>query len=178
MADDELRSEPGTEPFAPDFDTASQRFKESAPEREPAETPGPYSLPSRSRTEPPLASAESGDSATPVQVPSRYQYAQRWKLLLVILAVWIAAAQVGLSLFYWWYHTPDKTAVLFVLLVYIVACAVGGSMLSMVPGRSLITALSLGVMSGPFASVVAAAPLYGYYSCERASHCLIGLIPY
>lgn len=34
-------------------------------------------------------------------------------------------------------------------------------------------------MSGPFASVAAAAPLYGYYYyCERMSHCLVGVIPY
>lgn len=35
-----------------------------------------------------------------------------------------------------------------------------------------------GLMSGPFASVAAAAPLYGYYYCERMSHCLVGVIPY
>lgn len=83
------------------------------------------------------------------------------------------------ELFYWWYHTLDKTAAVFVVLVYVVACTVGGLILALVPGRPLITALSLGVMSGPFASVAAAAPLYGYYYyCERMSHCLVGVIPY
>lgn len=89
-----------------------------------------------------------------------------------------AGGEVGLSLFYWWYHTLDKTAAVFVVLVYVVACTVGGLILALVPGRPLITALSLGVMSGPFASVAAAAPLYGYYYCERMSHCLVGVIPY
>jgi hypothetical protein len=55
---------------------------------------------------------------------------------------------------------------------------VGGVMMAMVHGRPLITALSIAVMSGPFASVAAAAPLYGYYYCERVGHCLIGVIPY
>jgi hypothetical protein len=58
------------------------------------------------------------------------------------------------------------------------ACAVGGVLLAMVEGRPVISALSLAVMSGPFASLVAAAPLYGYYHCARTGHCLIGLIPY
>ncbi len=70
----------------------------------------------------------------------------------MIFGVWFAAAQIGLSLFYWWFHTIDKTASVFVVLVYIVACTVAGSMLSMVEGRPTITALSLAVMSGPFAS--------------------------
>jgi hypothetical protein len=55
---------------------------------------------------------------------------------------------------------------------------VGSVMLAMVQGRPLISALSIAVMSGPFASVAAAAPLYGYYYCARTGHCLIGIIPY
>lgn len=47
-------------------------------------------------------------------------------------------------MFYWWYHTLDKTAAVFVVLVYVVACTVGGLILALVPGRPLITALSLG----------------------------------
>ncbi len=42
----------------------------------------------------------------------------------------------------------------------------------------MMSALALAVMSGPFASVAAAAPLYGYYYCERVDHCLGGFIPY
>jgi hypothetical protein len=113
-----------------------------------------------------------------VTVPGRYQYLKWWKLALVILGVWIAAAEVGLSLFYWWFHTVDKTAAAFMVLVYVVACVVAGVMLAMVQGRPLISALSIAVMSGPFASAAAAAPLYGYYYCARASHCVVGVIPY
>ena len=43
----------------------------------------------------------------------------------MILGVWIAAAVFGLGLFYWWYHTVDKTPAVFIVLVYVVAC-IGG----------------------------------------------------
>jgi hypothetical protein len=191
VADEDPESGPGTAPFVPDFedtgedsvpfvpnfdDTGSQPLprvtepdskSESKPEEE-SKTPGP------------AAEQESGTEpiAAPVTVPGRYQYVKWWKLLLVILGVWFAAAEVGLSLFYWWYHTADKTAAVYMVLVYVVACTVAGVMLAMVQGRPLISALALAVMSGPFASVAAAAPLYGYYYCERVGHCLGGVIPY
>ena len=165
-------------PFVPNFDdTGSQPIPQSgkdtsasAPTGEP-ETPPPNAE-QDSSTEPAGAPVQS------VTVPGRYLYLKWWKLVLVILGVWIAAAEVGLSLFYWWYHTIDKTPPVFAVLVYVVACAVAGVMLAMVHGRPLISALSVAVMSGPFASVAAAAPLYGYYYCARTGHCLIGLIPY
>ena len=124
------------------------------------------------------ATHAAGAPVQSVTVPGRYLYLKWWKLLLVILGVWIVAAEVGLGLFYWWYHTVDKTPAVFVVLVYVVACAVAGVMLAMVQGRPLVSALSLAVMSGPFASVAAAAPLYGYYYCARVGHCLVGVIPY
>ena len=114
----------------------------------------------------------------PVTVPGRYLYLKWWKLLLVILGVWFVAADAGFGLFYWWYHSVDQIPALFVVLVYVVACAVGGVLLAMVEGRPLVSALSLAVMSGPFASLAAAAPLHGYYHCARVGHCLVGLIPY
>jgi len=150
-------------PFVPNFDdTGSQPIP-------------------RSKEEPEAAEEETEPSGAPVQsvtLPGRYQYLKWWKLVLVILGVWIATGEVGLSLFYWWYHTTDKTPAVFMVLVYVVVCVVGGVMLAMVQGRAMITALSLAVMSGPFASVAAAAPLYGYYFCARTGHCLIGVIPY
>jgi len=162
-------SSPGTAPFVPDFgdDDDSGPQPILAPPG-PEEKHDPEEEPSPAATE----------TAAPVAVAGRYQYVKWWKLLLVIFAAWVGAAQVGLSLFYWWYHTLDKTVAVYVVLVYVVACTVGGLMLSMVEGRPLITSLSLGVMSGPFASVAAAAPLYGYYYCERVGHCLAGVIPY
>jgi hypothetical protein len=162
-------SSPGTAPFVPDFgdDDDSGPQPILAPpglkeKHDPEEEPSPAAT----------------ETAAPVAVAGRYQYVKWWKLLLVIFAAWVGAAQVGLSLFYWWYHTLDKTVAVYIVLVYVVACTVGGLMLSMVEGRPLITSLSLGVMSGPFASVAAAAPLYGYYYCERVGHCLAGVIPY
>jgi hypothetical protein len=114
----------------------------------------------------------------PVTVPGRYVFLRWWKLVLVLLGVWVVAAPVGLALFYWWYHSTDKTPAVFAVLVFVVACAVGGVMLAMAEGRPLVSALSLAVMSAPFAAMAAAAPLYGYYYCARTGHCLIGVIPY
>ena len=72
----------------------------------------------------------------------------------------------------------DKTPAVFVVLIYVVVCTVGGLMLAMVQDRPLVSALAIAVMSAVFASVAAAAPLYGYYCCQRMPHCLIGIIPY
>ncbi|MGV0554374.1 hypothetical protein ABVK30_29380, partial [Mycobacterium kansasii] len=99
-------------------------------------------------------------------------------LALMLLGVWAAAAVVGLGLFSWWYGSIDKTPALFAVLVYVAVCVVGGVMLAMVHGRPLVSALSVALMSGPFAAVAGAAPLYGYYYCERVGHCLVGVIPY
>jgi hypothetical protein len=176
---DESESHPRTEAFVPDFDdTGSQPIPQSGTDTEKSEPPAPKE---EAETPSPTAEEETEPSGAPVQsvtVPGRYQYLKWWKLVLVILGVWVATGEVGLSLFYWWYHTIDKTPAIFMVLVYVVVCVVGGVMLAMVQGRPLITALSLAVMSGPFASVAAAAPLYGYYYCARTGHCLIGVIPY
>lgn len=179
MPDDE---DTGTQAFVPDFGDSEDSGEHSVPFVPNFDDTGP--LPAKKSAAEPEPEAPDGDSESaaasvqPVSVPGRYQYLKWWKLALVILGVWIAAAEVGLSLFYWWYHTIDKTAAVFVVLVYVVVCAVGAVMLAMVQGRPLISALSIAVMSGPFASVAAAAPLYGYYYCARMGHCLVGVIPY
>jgi hypothetical protein len=185
--DDDRASNPGTEPFTPDFDddTGTQPF---IPDFSDGEDTGSQPLPLAGGPEKPGEAGESGaenlgdeSAGGPVQsvtVPGRYLYLKWWKLALVLLGVWMAVAEVGLGLFYWWYHSIDKTPVVFMVLVYLVVCAVGGVMLAMVQGRPLITALSFAVMSAPFASIAAAAPLYGYYYCARTGHCLIGVIPY
>jgi hypothetical protein len=178
-------SNPGTAAFVPDFDTGEPSVPfvpdfddDDEPEPEPAEPepqpepepePEPESEPVQDGTETPAAS---------VTVPGRYQYLKWWKFVLVILGVWSAAVPLGLGLFYWWFHSVDKTWPVFIVLVYVVACSVAGVLLAMVQGRALITALSLAVMLGPFASVAAAAPLYGYYYCERTGHCMFGVVPY
>jgi hypothetical protein len=189
---DDRESHPPTEAFVPDFSDSEDTGEQSVPFvpnfDDTGSQPIPHAEADTEKSEPPAEKEEpeapspgtepSGAPVQSVTVPGRYQYLKWWKLVLVILGVWIATGEVGLSLFYWWYHTIDKTPAVFMVLVYVVVCAVGGVMLAMVQGRPLISALSLAVMSGPFASVAAAAPLYGYYYCARTSHCLIGVIPY
>jgi hypothetical protein len=181
VADKDLASDPGTAAFVPDFDDTGEdsvpfvpNFDDTGSQRLP---PVLEDTASKQKDEPEHES-DSESVAAPVAVPGRYQYVKWWKLLLVILGVWFAAAEVGLSLFYWWFHTVDKTAAVYTVLVYVVACVVAGVILAMVQGRPMMSALALAVMSGPFASVAAAAPLYGYYYCERVGHCLGGIIPY
>lgn len=188
MAKKDRDSHPGTEAFTPDFsdDDEHTGTQSWVPDFSDGEDTGSQPLPHVTKPEKPAEPAPQQEptaesAGAPVQsvtVRGRYQYLKWWKLALVILGVWAAAAEVGLSLFYWWFHTVDKTAAAYVVLVYVVACVVVGVMLAMVEGRPWVSALSLGVMSGPFASVVAAAPLYAYYHCARVGHCLIGVIPY
>lgn len=192
MADNQVRhadekendTSPGTAPFVPDFDddTGSQPIPGLAepapakPDEKPDEKPAAVNgaAADEDKSDVPVAEVP----AAPVSVPGRYQYVKWWKLLLVIFAAWVPAALIGLGLFYWWFNTLDKTAPVFVVLVYVVACWLGATLLSMVSGRPLLTALSLGVLTGPFASVAAAAPLYGSYYCEHVARCLIGVLPY
>ena len=174
VADKDLDSDPGTAAFVPDFDDTGE---DSVPFVPNFDDTGSQPL-QRVTESTPKDESEHESGAAPVAVPGRYQYMQWWKLLLVLLGVWFAAAEVGLSLFYWWYHTVDKTAAVYMVLVYVVACVVAGVILAMVQGRPMMSALALAVMSGPFASVAAAAPLYGYYYCERVGHCVGGFIPY
>jgi hypothetical protein len=185
-------SNPGTAPFVPEFDTGedsvafvpnwddtdSHEFAPEKPEKsqQPDEPERPDEPEQTSRAADPDSGIEA--AAVSVTVPGRYQYLKWWKLLLVLVGAWLAAALVGLSLFYWWHHAIDKTGPAYVVLVYVVACVVAGVILAMVEGRALVSALALGVMSGPFASVAAAAPLYGYYYCERVGSCFGGVLPH
>lgn len=198
MPDEKEASNPGTEAFVPDFSddeddaehTGTQSwvpdFDDDTGEHAAVKEPEPASVEDAATPAPEAGEHESAEPESaepvgpvqPVNVPGRYLYLKWWKLALVLLGVWAAAAVVGLALFYWWYHSADKTAALFVVLVYVVVCIVGGVMLAMTQGRPLISALSVALMSGPFAALVAAAPLYGYYHCERVGHCLVGVIPF
>lgn len=121
MADNDYRSAPGTEPFVPDFDTGahSQRFLSLAGQQDragkswPGSTPKPQEDPvgvAPSASVEVLGSEPAATLAHSVTVPGRYTYLKWWKFVLVVLGVWIGAGEVGLSLFYWWYHTLDKTA--------------------------------------------------------------------
>ena len=142
-------SHPGTEPFMPDFDTGSQPLPVAKKEEkaEPAPEPPAQAEPAKDAEQP--EQPETLEPAVaPVAVPGRYQYLKWWKLVLVIAGVWIAAAEVGLSLFYWWHHTIDKTGPVFTVLVYVVACSVAGVLLAMVESRPMLSALALGTYLG------------------------------
>jgi hypothetical protein len=143
---------PKTEPYTPTFNTGAHR------------KPEPDDL------EPPS-----------ITVPGRYHYLKWWQFVLMIIAVWLPAAAIGPGLFYWWTQDPSlhKTAVVFVVLVYVVVCTVAGLMLTMVPDRPLVSALGIAMLSAVFASVAAAAPFYGAFYCDHTSGpCLMGIIPY
>ncbi|WP_375485201.1 hypothetical protein [uncultured Mycobacterium sp.] len=186
MADDE--SQPKTEPYTPTFDTGAFSQPLKTPRDETGS--GGHAVVTDEATAPATgsqAAVTTGDvpplepipaPAQPVAVPGRYYFLKWWKLVLLIAAVWVVAAPIGLGLFYWWYHSINKTPAVFVVLAYVVVCTVGGLMLAMVQDRPLLSALAIALMSAQFAAVAAAAPLYGYYYCQRMPHCLIGVIPY
>lgn len=106
------------------------------------------------------------------------RYLKRWTFVLVLLASWVVAAAIGLGIYYWWFQSINKTPAVFTVLVYLVMCIVAALIAAMVPGKPLMSALSIALMSAPLASTAAAAVLYGVYFCEHASRCLIGVIPY
>lgn len=110
--------------------------------------------------------------------PSLDTRLRRWRFVLVVAASWVVAAPIGLGLFYWWFNSINKTPAVFIVLVYLVMCIVAALIAAMVPNKPLMSALSIALMSAPFASTAAAAVLYGVYFCDHASRCLIGVIPY
>ena len=91
---------------------------------------------------------------------------------------WIVAAAIGLGLYYWWFHSFDKTPPVFVVLLFVIVCTVGALLIAMVQNKPLMSALAVALMSAPLASTAAAAALYGVYFCDRVSRCLVGVIPY
>ncbi|RDH77341.1 hypothetical protein DVS77_17430 [Mycolicibacterium moriokaense] len=114
----------------------------------------------------------------PDEPPSEVQSLRRWTLVLVLAAVWVVAAAIGLGLFYWWFHSINKEPAVFVVLVYLVVCTVAALIAAMVGNRPAMAALGVALMSAPFASMASAAVLYGVYFCEHASRCLVGVLPY
>ena len=110
--------------------------------------------------------------------PSDDMYLKRWTFVFVVAAVWVVAAAIGLGLFYWWFHSISKTPAVFIVLVYLVMCTVAALIAAMVQSKPLISALGIALLSAPLASTAAAAVLYGLYFCDRASRCLVGVIPY
>jgi hypothetical protein len=188
---------PKTEPYLPTFDTDAHHIAEpeitesparrrrwwrrrtDAPATEPVEEP--VSDPAVEILPTEAAPGPLHAPAPPIVVPSRYHFVKWWQFMLMLLAVWLPAGATGAGLFYWWTHdySAHKTAVVFVVLVYIVVCTVAGLMLAMVPDRPLVSTLAIAMMSAMCASVVTVAPLYGAFYCEHSHRpCLVGVIPH
>ncbi|GJF08387.1 hypothetical protein NGTWS0302_27690 [Mycolicibacterium cyprinidarum] len=143
MADGDRQWPPGdyTQPFTPEFTGA---------------------FTAQGVMDEPVAPVTLGEPAARV-VPGADHSLNRWRLLFVVTGVWIAAAAVGLGLYYWWYHSLDKTMPVFVVLVYLVACIVGSLLSALIQNRPVLSATAIALMSAPFASTAAAAVLFGGY---------------
>ena len=191
----ETESMPLTEPYKPAFDTGIHQKVEpeliepAPPPRQrrwwhrgsdAAEKPGqPVDglTPGAYTDAPPSESIPTSSIA----VPDRYQYVRWWQFVLMLLTVWIPAGAIGAGLFYWWSHDASrhKTEVVFVVLAYVVVSTVAGLILAMVADRPLVSALAIAMISAVFASVVAAAPVYGKFYCQHSQrHCAAGVLPY
>jgi hypothetical protein len=116
--------------------------------------------------------------AQPVVVPGEYQFLKRWKFAVLVAVVWAFGAAAGCGMYYWWYHSLDKTAPVFVVLVFLIVTTVAGVLIAMAPQRPWTGGLALAVTSAPLAAVGGAAVLHGVYYCHWAERCLLGLIPY
>jgi hypothetical protein len=147
-----------TQEFAPTWDTGeldAQPDPVDATPSEPLPVPGPS-----------------------VVVPGDLQYLKRWQFVLVVACVWALAAAAGWGLYHWWYHSIDKTAPVFVVLVFLILCTVAGLLTAMAPNRPTASALAIAFTSTPLAATAGAAVLHGLYFCEWATRCFVGLIPY
>jgi hypothetical protein len=111
-------------------------------------------------------------------VPGTYQYMKRWTFVLAVAAVWIVAGAIGVALYYWWFHSLDKTPPVFVVLIFLMVCTVGGVLIAMVNNKPMVAVLAIALMSAPLAATGGAVVLHGLYFCDRVSRCLVGLIPY
>ncbi len=151
--------------FTGDFPAEADPVRQQAAEPEPV-----VADPDPSEPIPELAQS--------VAVPGTYQYLKRWTFVLVVAGVWIVAAAIGLGLYYWWFHSLDKTPPVFVVLIFLMVCSVGSLLTAMVNNKPLVSALAIALMSAPLAATGAAAVLHGLYFCDRVSRCLVGLIPY
>jgi hypothetical protein len=189
----ETESMPLTEPYKPAFDTGMQQRAEPEliePEAPPRRRRWWYRRSDPAADEPasgviPTAYTETdappSDAFPATTVAGQYQYLKWWKFILTLLAVWVPAGAIGAGLFYWWSHDASrhKTAVVFVVLAYVVVCTIAGLILAMVPDRPLVSALAIAMLSAVFASVVAAAPVYGKFYCQHTQrHCVAGVLPY
>jgi hypothetical protein len=162
----ETQPEEPTQPYSPvftgEFPASPDPMQPLAAEREPSDSPtGPL---------PPVVHPEV--------VAGTYHYLKRWTFVLVVAAVWTVGAAAGLGLYDWWFHSLDKTPPVFVVLLFVIVCTVGGLLAAMTADKPLVSALAIALMSAPLAALGAAAVLHGTYFCQHVSRCLVGLIPY
>lgn len=115
-----------------------------------------------------LSSAVSSEPlpkpAHPVAVPGQFQFVKRWKFALLLVGVWIAAEAIGGGIYYWWFHSIDKTWPDACVLFYVIVCVVAALLVSMAETKPMLSALAVGLMVVPFASACGAALLYGAYA--------------
>ncbi len=153
-------------PTQPSLDARPDPFEPLAAEREPARN-GHLPFDEHPPTEPFDKPADKPPpaAATPVVVPGQYHhhYVKRWAFVLVLIAVWLPAAAIGLGLYYLWFNSIDKTMPVFLLLIFLVVCTVAGLLLAMVERKPLVTAVALALLSAPGAATAAAAVLHGAY---------------
>lgn len=186
----EKTSLPSTEPhYAPVFDTGPHpgplrplgtAEADPAPQTHPSE-PQAFSELENFDTDAFLSPLTGFPHAEPVVVPpasaaldATYSYVKRWQFVFIVAAVWILAAAGGLGFYFWWYTSLHKTPAVFGVLMYLIVCAVGSMLVSMVPDRPPVTALAIALMSAPLASMVAAAVLHGAYYFEWIPRPTIG----
>jgi hypothetical protein len=163
-----------TQGFTPTFDTGEREAQSEPAARTPSEPVDETWLD-------PLEEMPSGPlpvPAHPMVVTGSYQYLKRWHFALVVGCVWAIAGVGGYGLYHWWYHSLDKTAPVFVVLVFLILCTVAALLIAMVPNRPVASALAIAFTSAPLAATAGAAVLHGLYFCEWASRCFVGLIPY
>ena len=163
--DRDLLSVEDTQEFTPTWDTGE------------LEAPGPV-VDAPSEPSPASGRSSQPHPAPPMVVPGEYQYLKRWHFVLLVACLWVPAVAAGWGLYHWWYHSIDKTAPEFVVLVFVILCAVTGLLIAMVPDRPKASALAIAFTSAPLAATVGAAVLHGLYFCEWATRCFVGLIPY
>jgi hypothetical protein len=121
---------------------------------------------------------EPAEPAPPELQPEQAHALNRWRFLLLLVAVWIPAAAIGVGLYYWWFHSLYKTWPVYVVLIFVVVCTIAALLAAMIRHKPLVSAMAIAVMSAPYAATIAAAVLHGIYYCDRMGHCLVGVIPY
>jgi hypothetical protein len=99
----------------------------------------------------------------PVSVPGQFHFIKWWRFALMLAGVWVIAAAIGLAMYYRWFHAVDKTWPDFMVLAYVIVCMVAALLVGMAERTAMASALSIAVMSAPFASGCGAAALYGMY---------------